>query len=333
VKSICPSILKKLVVPFENFPQFKNRPINNIGVYVGYLKNLLRGGKSAFREFLKKYTTIEKLSDDYKKWMEDSTQKELLLEVGITQNADPSLRKTRKKDPRLEELQKQFPDATLYDLEKQFFPSTKRQKQSLYEISGHMLAVNNNQNLNAFLKQGDGVTGKVAKGKAEKKKVRTVPLYAKKKKKMETEDNQSLRTFLLMNSFDKMFNPATDQELLCLLDQFVMPDSKSNVEDYTVSGIVGGTCDGDSQKGMMMMTMDFIPGIGSQQRCDGFDERIAELSQKTVQEQPVTRFGFGHGTGTGLGLGLEEQMTRFGPNEIPGLNDSMTNFSIKSSFI
>jgi len=307
VKSICPSILKKLVVPYENFSQFKNRPINNIGVYIGYLKNLLRGGKSAFRDFLKRYTQIETLSEDYKRWMEDSVQKELLLEVGITQNADPSLRKTRKKDPRLEELQKQFPDATLYDLEKQFFPSKKREKQSLYEISSHMMAVNNNQSLNAFLGMKAGA-GKVVKGEENKKKVKNVRLYAKKKKN--EDDRRSLRTFLSMNSFEMGFNPAADQELLCLLDKFVMPgalDCKSNIEETVGFG---------SEIGI---------GIGGTRTGDEF---LASQSQNNTVREPMMMMGGGFNNEPMI-------ITQFGPNEglgLGGLNDSMS-FSMKSNFV
>lgn len=74
VKSVNPSILRKLVVPYLNFPEFKNRPINHIAAYMGYLKNLHKGGKSMYRDWLINYSDITTLSCEYKQWMKDDIQ-------------------------------------------------------------------------------------------------------------------------------------------------------------------------------------------------------------------------------------------------------------------
>lgn len=238
VKSICPSILKKLVIPFENFAQFKNRPFSNVGAYMSYLKGLLKGGKSTYREFLRTYTDISTLSEEYKHWMDDDIQKELLLELGITQNADPNMRRKMKKDPRLVELEKEFPNATLQELEQQFFPSRKSKKQSLMDISGHMLAVNNNHNLTSFFSLQPGKGGK---GKGQEKQ----PMKAQKERAfVKKKDEKSLSGFLRMNSFEKKgFIPSGDQELLCLLDKFVtagfQSDTEHSLPGMTQDGFLG----------------------------------------------------------------------------------------------
>jgi len=216
VKSICPSILRKLVEPYLNFPEFKNRPINNIGAYLGYLKNLKRNGKSTYREFLKKYTNITELSDDYKKWMKDDIQKELMAELGLSENANPDLRRKRKKKGLEAELQELVPGADPRELERQFFYSNREKKQSLADISSHMMAVNQNSSLLKYFGSG------VEKKKLQKSSTTTFKeAYALNEKLKATGYKGDIMEYFVKRVEIPKYDPTKDDELSQLMEKFV----------------------------------------------------------------------------------------------------------------
>jgi DNA cross-link repair 1B protein len=219
VRSICPSILRKLVLPYLQFNHIKNRPIDNIAAYLGYVKNLQRGGKSAFRIFLDKHTSFMKLSPEYKKWMVPDVQKQLMLDLGFIKNSDPTLRKKRKRDLLIEELEKFFPGKTWQEIDKKVFHASHDKKGSLHDISLQMMAVNNNQSMDTFA---------VPKGKklklTPKKPQKRMPL--KKSASMGFDNLDYLQAVLKSKRTEGEDDTelTKDGELLSLMETFMMSD-------------------------------------------------------------------------------------------------------------
>ena len=156
--------------------------------------------------------------------MSYDTQKKLLLDLGITKNADISLRRKRKKDPILEKLEKAFPDTRWQDLEKIYFHSSVEKKQSLHDISAQMLAVNSNKSLDHMLLP-KGKKAKINEEQTNKsKKAQTISFdnldYLKDvliNNNITSKENNETTEELEKNKFE----PDKDGELLSLLDSFM----------------------------------------------------------------------------------------------------------------
>lgn len=135
IKAVRPCILKKLVLPYEKLPQFRMLPINNLKVYSAYLKHLKENGKSAYSELKKLFTDIFKLSENYKRWMNESSQAELLKKLNLEMKPDMNLRK-RKINIEARSLE--------------VLPHEEK-KRTLEEIADHLKATHNNMNIKEFL--------------------------------------------------------------------------------------------------------------------------------------------------------------------------------------
>ena len=231
VKSICPSILRKLVLQYIDRPQFKNRPISNLAVYSSYVKNLIRGGKSVFAHFLKSYTDLPSLSSEYKIWMRKEAQKELMAEFKIPMELDTNLRRVAKRrtlEKKLEALTKKGVDVEA--LADKVFHSEKRKRRSFADITLHKLAINNSQRLDTlFLKMG----GKKKIKKTVEEPVKKVA--AKTTNKGMKEDYSSINTTTLAKikplslfEFQKKvkYDPSKDCDLMHLLNNFVSKGSE-----------------------------------------------------------------------------------------------------------
>jgi hypothetical protein len=88
--------------------------------------------------------------------MRNEIQAELMKEIGLEVNANPELRRKRRKRGLEAELEELVPGLDKKELENQFFYSHKEKKQSLAEISSHMMAVNKNHNIKNYFLQGEG---------------------------------------------------------------------------------------------------------------------------------------------------------------------------------
>ena len=224
VKSICPSVLKKLVLPFLDKPQFRNRPINNLAGYSGYVKSLARGGKGVFAHFLKSYTDLRSLSSEYKQWMTVDAQQQLMDEFKIPIEVDTNFRKITKKralEKQIEALTKK--DIDIQALGDKIFHSQKQKKRSFAGTTEHKLAVNNTKRLDTLILNMGG-----------KKKLKTTVEQMSICKENSTKELKS--NYNLINAKDlakvkplslidfkkrTRYDPSQDSDLMLLLDNFI----------------------------------------------------------------------------------------------------------------
>jgi len=230
IKSICPSILRKLVLPYLNRPQFKNRPINNLAPYFGYVKSLAKGGKSAFTHFIKSFTDISKLSAEYKRWMNNDAQKELMNELKIPISIDTSKRRVvNKKKKELEEELKKLTNTKDLDIKAlgdKIFHASKPKRGNFAGTTAHKMAVNTTQNL-ALLLNKMALKGKTKTTQLSQEKVEEIKENAEKergekicKKLKGAADLKSLG--LVGNSCIKpQIDFQQDQDLFSLFQRFV----------------------------------------------------------------------------------------------------------------
>ena len=141
IKSIKPSILKKLVVPFETFPQVRNQNFNPLKAFTNYVKSLNTHGESSYSLLKRLHTNFFSLSDKYKSWMTEEKQKSLRQRLGIADQPDITLRK--KKIKSIEEINQ------LIELEKLF--GKKEKGESLDDIAEHLKSTHNNLSIKGFL--------------------------------------------------------------------------------------------------------------------------------------------------------------------------------------
>lgn len=141
IKTIKPSILRKLVVPFERFPQERNKNFDCLKVFLNYTKSLNKNGESSYSLFKKLHTDFLSLSEEYKYWMNSDRQKSLRKKLGIAEQPDIRLRKRKVKN--LEEINQ------MLELEKMFGKTEKGE--SLNDIAMKLNATHNNKSIKSFL--------------------------------------------------------------------------------------------------------------------------------------------------------------------------------------
>ncbi|KAM3132027.1 hypothetical protein pb186bvf_015911 [Paramecium bursaria] len=153
VKAIKPAILKKLVIPFENFAQYRRTvKINPLKGFQNYLKKLEQNGQSGYSSLIKSSTDFTKLSKEYLSWMHYDKQKELLATLGfIKTEPDRQLRKRKidREKPLLNKKQ------IIEELEKQyvFGIPQKQKKEGLGNIAERLIATNKNEPIQKYLKK------------------------------------------------------------------------------------------------------------------------------------------------------------------------------------
>ena len=166
IKAIKPCILKKLVVPFEQFPQVRNQNFNALKVYLNYVKSLNRIGESSYSLMKKLYTNFLSLSEEYKHWMFDEKQKVLRKRLGIAEEPDITLRKRKIKS--IEEINQRI------ELEKMF--GKKEKGESLDEIAYQLKSTHNNLSIKDFIgKRKDKGEIKEHMGKRKKMQENVMP--------------------------------------------------------------------------------------------------------------------------------------------------------------
>jgi len=141
IKSIRPSILRKLVVPFERFPQERNKNFDCLKMFINYVKGLNKNGESSYSLMKKIHTDFFSLSEKYKFYMNEERQILLRKRLGIAEKPDISLRKRKVKS--IEEINQ------MIELEKLF--GKKDKGNSLEDIANHLKSTHNNQSLKSFL--------------------------------------------------------------------------------------------------------------------------------------------------------------------------------------
>ena len=141
VKSIRPSILRKLVVPFERFAQERNKNFNFLQYYANYVKGLNKNGESSYTLMKKIHTDFFSLSEKFKYWMTEEKQIELRKKLGIADKPDISLRKRKVKS--IEEINQ------LLEMERLF--GKKEKGNSLEDIANILKSTHNNQSIKNFI--------------------------------------------------------------------------------------------------------------------------------------------------------------------------------------
>lgn len=169
IKSIKPSILKKLVFPFERFPQERNKNFDFLKSFMSYVNSLNKNGESSYSYLKKIHTDFFSLSSKYKFWMNQENQKYLRKKLGIPDKPDISLRKRKIKS--IEEINQ------MIELEKMF--GKKEKHQSLEDIANNLMSTHNNLSIKSFI---------VSKRKEKLCAHENFPL---KSKKIEEKDKKS----------------------------------------------------------------------------------------------------------------------------------------------
>ncbi|CAD8125997.1 unnamed protein product [Paramecium sonneborni] len=151
VNAIKPAILKKLVIPYENFAEYRRKVrINPVKGFQGYLKRLKTNGESGYSTLIRECTDFTKISKNYTKWMTETKFRGLMEQLGVQLEPDRKNRK-RKVD---QVMPKPTIKQCIRELEKQYIYSKKPEKvESLEDISNRLKATNNNQQITKFLKK------------------------------------------------------------------------------------------------------------------------------------------------------------------------------------
>lgn len=98
VRFIKPSILVKLVVPYDKFKVVRmKQQIDNRLKFSKYLDKLakIHHSGSGYSHLVRSYTDITSLSEAYRRWMDPSAQLNLLRMLGLDRQPDHTLRKRK----------------------------------------------------------------------------------------------------------------------------------------------------------------------------------------------------------------------------------------------
>lgn len=198
IKSIKPSILKKLVVPFERFPQERNKNFDFLKSFMNYVNGLNKNGESSYSHLKKLHTDFFSLSSKYKCWMSQENQKYLRKKLGIPDKPDLSLRKRKIKSS--EEINQ------MIELEKMF--GKKEKHQSLEDIANNLMSTHNNLSIKSFM-----VSKRKEKPCVNQKFSLKTKKIEEKEKKLEFHSNKE---------------EDYDQKILSLINDFVNSRSEQD---------------------------------------------------------------------------------------------------------